>query len=226
MSEKITAVVPVRAGSVRVKDKNTRPFGDTSLLELKLDVLQEVHGIDEIIVNTDCPISESIAHDRGLTVHRRDRKFADSKVTNDVHWRHLAEVTQTDALLMAQTTSPLVRRKTYEQAIALFRNRNDNFDSVNSVTLEKKFLWLAGRPLNYQREKTPKSQELPDIVSLNFAITLIDRDLMYNQRNVVGYKPRFITLDSVESVDVDEWMDFEFAEFLYQKRGMQHLIEA
>ena len=33
---KLTAVVAVRKGSQRVKNKNIRPFGNTNLLELKL----------------------------------------------------------------------------------------------------------------------------------------------------------------------------------------------
>ena len=38
----ITAVVAVRAGSQRVKNKNIRPFGNTNLLEMKLQLLKEV----------------------------------------------------------------------------------------------------------------------------------------------------------------------------------------
>lgn len=32
---RITAVIPIRSGSQRVKDKNLRKFGDTTLMELK-----------------------------------------------------------------------------------------------------------------------------------------------------------------------------------------------
>ena len=50
----ITAVVAVRKGSQRVPNKNIRPFGDSNLLQMKLDTLKEVDGIDDIIVNSDC----------------------------------------------------------------------------------------------------------------------------------------------------------------------------
>ena len=33
---KLTAVVPVRAGSQRVKDKNIKPFANSNLLKIKL----------------------------------------------------------------------------------------------------------------------------------------------------------------------------------------------
>ena len=50
---KITAVIPVRKGSQRVKDKNLRPFAGTTLLENKIKMLLKVPEIDEIIVNTN-----------------------------------------------------------------------------------------------------------------------------------------------------------------------------
>lgn len=50
---KITAVIPIRTGSQRVKDKNLRPFGDTNLMELKIQNLLKVPELDSIIVNTN-----------------------------------------------------------------------------------------------------------------------------------------------------------------------------
>lgn len=39
---KITAVIPIRSGSQRVKDKNPRPFADTTLMENKMDKLPKL----------------------------------------------------------------------------------------------------------------------------------------------------------------------------------------
>ena len=51
---KVTAVVAVRKGSQRVPDKNIRPFGESNLLQMKIDVLKQVEGLDEIVINSDC----------------------------------------------------------------------------------------------------------------------------------------------------------------------------
>ena len=50
---KLTAIIPVRAGSQRVKNKNLKPFAGTTLLEIKIETLKKVQGIDEIIVSSD-----------------------------------------------------------------------------------------------------------------------------------------------------------------------------
>lgn len=50
---KITAVIPIRSGSQRVKDKNLRPFANTTLMENKINSLLQVTELDSIIVNTN-----------------------------------------------------------------------------------------------------------------------------------------------------------------------------
>lgn len=224
MAETLVAVVPVRAGSQRVPNKNIRPFGDTTLLDLKLEVLARVEGLDGVVLNTDCDECEAIAHRHGVSVHRRAPEFASSEITNERHWRHLAEVTQTDILMMAQVTSPMIRKSTFEAAIRQYRDGGEDVDSLNSVTPEKKFLWQDGRALNYDADHTPKSQDLPDIVSLNFAITIIERRTMIERASVIGHNPKFMTLDKVESLDIDDPMDFAFAEFVYKEKGKGWLM--
>ena len=49
----ITAVITVRSGSQRVKNKNLKKFCSKNLLEYKIDVLKKVKSIDNIIINTD-----------------------------------------------------------------------------------------------------------------------------------------------------------------------------
>ena len=110
-----------------------------------------------------------------------------------------------------------------QKALKSFLSTDLN-DSINSVTAEKKFLWKNGNPINYDINITPKSQDLPDIVSLNFAITVIHKHVMIKRKNVVGYKPTFFELDKVESIDIDEMIDFKIAELMYKELGIEWLM--
>jgi CMP-N-acetylneuraminic acid synthetase len=211
-------MVPVRAGSTRVPDKNIRPFGDTNLLLLKLKLLKRVAGIDQIIVSTDCEISADIAGKEGVKVQWRNDYYAGSKITNDQHWLHIAETTPGDIVFFAHVTNPLLRVSSMQTALNSFLS-SDTHDSINSVSAVKKFLWEDGKPLNYDINVTPKSQDLPNIVSLNFAINIIDRQKMIERKNLVGYKPAFFELDKVESLDVDDLIDFKIAELMYRELG-------
>ena len=219
----IIAMVPVRAGSTRVPNKNTRKFANTSLLELKLKVLKNVSGITQIIVSTDCDIAAEIAHKQSIKVQRRSKYYAGSDVTNDQHWLHIAKTTPGDIVFLAQVTSPLLRVSSIQKALNTFLNSGSN-DSLNSVSVEKKFLWKDMNPINYDINVTPKSQDLPNIVSLNFAITIIHKQAMIKRKNVIGYRPSFFELDKVEALDIDDLVDFKIAELMYQELGNKWLM--
>ena len=49
-NEKLTAIIPVREGSQRVKNKNIKPFAGSTLLDIKIEILKRVVGLDEIVV--------------------------------------------------------------------------------------------------------------------------------------------------------------------------------
>ena len=223
VKNKVIAMVPVRAGSTRVPNKNIRPFGDTSLLQLKLKLLKEVDGIKQIIVSTDCQISAEIACKQGAKVKWRNKYYAGSDITNDQHWLHIAETTPGDIVFFAQVCNPLLKVSSMQKGLNSFLS-SDTHDSLNSVSAEKKFLWQNGKPMNYDVSVTPKSQDLPDIVSLNFGITIIKKQIMMERKNVVGYNPSFFELDKVESIDIDDLIDFKIAELMYKEKGINWLM--
>ena len=218
MRNKITALVPIRVGSQRVTDKNFRPFANTTLLKLKLEILIQVDTIDEIVVNTNSDEAIQIAKDYGVSYFRREEYYASSECTNTEHWENLAETTDTDYIIHTPCTAPLVKVKTYYDFINRFNNSIDmGYDSCNSVSSVKEFLWLDNKPLNYDLDFVPNSQDLPDIYNLTFGISIIGKDDMLKYKNVVGKKPHFYVLDEIESVDIDNQIDFDFAEFLYSR---------
>ena len=59
----ITAIIPVRAGSQRVKNKNLKTFYDSNLLEIKIKQIKQL-SVDRIIVNTDSQEAIQIAKKR------------------------------------------------------------------------------------------------------------------------------------------------------------------
>lgn len=65
---KITAVIPIRSGSQRVKDKNLRPFANTTLMENKIEMLLKVPELDSIIVNTNSEEAIEIVNERYVCV--------------------------------------------------------------------------------------------------------------------------------------------------------------
>lgn len=57
----ITAVIPVREGSTRLKNKNVAPFAGTNLLINKINQLKEVKEISRIVVSSDSDMMLAMA---------------------------------------------------------------------------------------------------------------------------------------------------------------------
>lgn len=60
----------MREGSIRVRNKNIKPFAGTTLLENKIKQLKDTKGIDEIIVSSDSEIILETARSNGVTAKK------------------------------------------------------------------------------------------------------------------------------------------------------------
>lgn len=210
----ITAIIPVRKGSQRVKSKNTRPFAGSSLLEIKIETIKKL-PVNHIVVNTDCPEAMRIANQHGLEVFEREPYYASSACTGSEFHEYLAKTTKGENLLVAHVTEPLVSVRSYLECFKIFEN--SDYDSVISVEVVKKFLWYQGKPLNYNVKEAPPSQNLPEFLSPTFGVSLAKREAILETKHLICNKPFFYKIDEIEAVDIDTELDFEFAEFLYNK---------
>ena len=216
MKPKLTALIPVRKGSERVINKNIKPFGDSSLLELKICTLKKIDYIDDIVVNSDCDTMLGIAKDMEVSTHKREGYYASSKVNNSEYFEHVASNTDAKWIMYAPVTCPFIKVATYNHAIQKFFD-NKEYDSLASTFSVKHHMWLDGKPINYDPSNSPNSQDLPDIQAISYGISIISKELMIKRRNVVGYKPLLYPLSEVEAVDIDTELEFEFAEYIFGK---------
>lgn len=216
---KIKALVAVRSGSQRVVNKNIRPFAGSSLLEIKLNQLKRIPNIDGIVVNSNDDKMLEIASNMGCEVVKRDEYYASNQVSMSEVYRNMAENVNADVIAYINATNPLLNDRTIVQAIENYKKNISQYDSLNSAHLIKEFLFKENLPINYDLRHQPRSQDLPDISALNFAINIISREKMIECKNVVGYKPNIYIIDEVEATDIDNPIDFDFAEFVYKRKN-------
>ena len=76
---KITAIIPVRAGSTRLKNKNIAPFAGTNLLVNKIQQLKQVEEITRIVVSSDSDLMLEMARVAGADTHKRAPEYCDEK---------------------------------------------------------------------------------------------------------------------------------------------------
>ncbi len=216
MQKKVSALIAVRSGSVRVKNKNIRTFNESTLLELKIKQLQSVKEINDVVVNSNSDEMLSIAKNLGAKTVKRDDYYASNTISMSSVFEHMAKNMDCENILYANCTNPLVSTNSYSDAIRIFLNNTSAYDSLVSCHDIKEFLYLDGKALNYDPMNQPRSQDLPNVVALNFAISIISKSDMIKNRNIIGMNPYFYKLNEVESLDIDTPLDFFIAEKLYQ----------
>lgn len=218
---KITAVIPIRSGSQREKDKNLRPFANTSLLENKIDVLLKVQELTSIVVNTNSERAIEIVQNhyvgKGVKFHRREEYYASSKCSGSEFYQHLGETTDTDIFVYAPCTSPFIKPETISQCIHSYLDNSKECDCVATVSSVKEFMWFNGKAVNYDPLNAPNSQDLPDIVALNFGATVTSKEDLIRNRNIIGKHPKFVLTSDIEATDIDTPLDFYLAEQMYIK---------
>ena len=180
----------------------------------------KVKNIKNIIINTDSEEAIKIAKDFGVGFHLRDPYYASSQCPNNEFWGHIAENTKSDYILFTHCTNPLIKVSTYEDFINFFVKNRLEYDSFNTVTEVKEFLIMNRKPLNFNFNKAPNSQDLPEMVKLNFAINILKTDLMSSRKSLIGKKPYFYKLNEIESWDINSENEFSFAEFMFNKQNI------
>jgi CMP-N-acetylneuraminic acid synthetase len=213
--KKLAVIIPMRAGSQRVKNKNFKPFVDKSLFEYKIDQIMKL-PVDEIIVNTDSDYAIDIAKERGINYYKREPYFASSECSNSEYHEFLARVTDAENIMIAQVTAPLISDESYLKAINEFYFNDCN--SLMSVKVIKEFLWHQGKAINYDPENAPNSQNLPEYLSPTFGLVIANKEAMLKARNFICSNPYFMKVNQEEAIDIDTQVDFDFAEFMFKKK--------
>ena len=101
----------------------------------------------------------------------------------------------------------------------IFKNHKEKYDSFNTVTDVKEFLFIKNKPINFDLAKAPNSQNLPDTFKLNFAINILLTEQMFKTKTLIGKKPYFYKLDEVEGYDINTPLEFNFAEHLFKNNS-------
>jgi len=226
------AVIPARAGSKRLPGKNYRVINGKPLIAWTIESAMAANIDLDIVVTTDDINVKRVAEQYSKDVTLIDRPLAlasDSASSMDVLF-HAIEIAKEknkryDGVILLQPTSPLRTKEDIEGAFCLFEEKKAT--SVVSVTeCEHSPLW--SNTLNNDKSMSSfirddiigtRSQDLPSYFRLNGAIYIAKMSTIETDKSFFNLPDSYAyVMESSHSVDIDEKLDFEFAEFLFSKR--------
>ena len=213
----IKVVIPAKGHSVRVPGKNLRPFfGEKSLLEICIEKVKTL-GIPVAVNSEDGEILD-LATRLGVEAQSRPWELAQPETTPAELARHIAEANpDADYILYVHCTNPLISVEHFKTILAIPPEKWKGFDSLNSAYFIQKHVWDGRTPL-YDTNARPGTQGIKNLQALEYSINLISRENLLAYSDFIGKNPAFIMIPHDEVIDIDEELDFEIAQIIYQRR--------
>lgn len=230
---KAVALIPARAGSVRVPHKNIRPLAGHPLIAYSIAAAKASGVFDSVIVSTDSEDYAAIARHYGAEVpFLRDADMA-SSTSADIDWvvnvlERLDGVGRRyDAYSILRPTSPFRKADTIRRAWASFIEAEgvDSLRAVEPVEQHPGKMWVVrGQRMTPLMPLTPPdapwhSQQkptLPQVYVQNASLEIAWTAMTLATRSIAGHTLVPFLTENDEGVDINGPQDWFW---------VQHLLE-
>jgi len=216
----LSALVPMKGKSQRVKSKNLRKLGGKPLFFHILNSLETAEFISEIIVDTDSEeiidlIKENFPDVR--IVERPDFLLGDKVPMTPIIGYDLKRA-KNEYFLQTHATNPLLKAETIDRAVkTYFEGLSEGFDSVIGVNrFQTRFYDQKRNPINHNPDIMVPSQDMAPIYEDNSNFYINSKDNFYQRNNRVGVNPFLMEVPKLEAIDVDEEEDFIIVQAVYE----------
>ncbi len=217
MVEKIVALLPMKANSVRVPQKNFRNFNGKPLFRWILDTLLSLEEIEKIVINTDAReilASHGLRDSERIIIRDRPNSICGDEISMNLILSDDIQNISADIFLMTHTTSPLLSADTIRKALKTFidshpRQKVDSLFSVNRF--QTRFYSKDGSAINHDPSLLVKTQDLEPWYEENSNLYLFTPASFMSTQSRIGKHPILFVTPKLESFDIDGTEDWELA---------------
>ncbi|MCD7956296.1 MAG: acylneuraminate cytidylyltransferase family protein [Lachnospiraceae bacterium] len=211
---KTVALIPIKLNSERIPGKNIRPFYDgTPLVYFIQKACLKASMIDEVYIYcSDEQIQKYVLP--GVKFLRRP-KFLDLDTANANDFiREFMKSVDADIYVNTHATSPFAKPDTIDACVKKVACRG--YDSAFCAENLKTFIWQNGKPVNFDPDHFPRTQDLPLIFAETSIAYVFSKEtfMKYNRR--VGVRPWIQEVGKIEAIDIDYPEDFAIADAVYR----------
>lgn len=219
------AVIPARGGSKRLPGKNIKLLAGKPMIAWTIEAAINSKQFNKIIVSTDCEEIKniSIAYGADVPYLRNSDLASDTATTSEViedivQWLERKN-NQISTVTILQPTSPLRNAAHIIDAFSYKQEKKANA-VVSVCKLEHPIDICNVLPDDLSldgfiaADKNIRSQDCGDYFRINGAIYIIDRKLLPDLYNMYRENSYAYIMDAKSSIDIDELIDFNFAEYI------------
>lgn len=209
---KIVSFIPIKLNNQRLPGKNTMILGGRPTCDYIFETISNVDTIDEKYVYcSDETIKKYIEpySEKGLRFLQRDAYLDGFHVKGlEIIERFVKDV-DADIYVLTHVTQPFTKSESIKKA--LDKVISGEFDSAFSAVMLQDYMWMNGKPLNYDMKNIVRTQDLDPIYIETGAFFIFRKEVFTKLGQRIGNKPYIYEIDQFEAVDIDTAEDFEFA---------------
>jgi len=223
---KILAIIPARAGSKRLKNKNLRDLNGKPLIAWTIEAALKTNVFDTIMVNTDSEEIKriSLSYDIEVPFLRKAELATDEATTIDVILDTIDFYKKKeiffDIVVLLQPTSPLRSANDIKNAINLFSEKN-SMSVISVCPVEHPVQWcnilddsLSMENFILKENLDKRSQELPQYYRINGALYIWNAIVLVQGDSLYSENSHAYVMSQKNSIDIDSEFDLKFAEFI------------
>lgn len=212
-------MIPARSGSKGLKDKNIIDVCGKPLIAYTIEAAKESGLFDHIIVSTDSAEYGQISKRYGAMVMYRGEALSNDGATTYMVLEDLLNRLQEpcDYFVLLQPTSPMRDAGHIMEAAGCFERNMENFDflvSVKPAEHPKELVNKIGSDgsLKYfDADFSGYRRQGYGDCSPNGAIFMAKPDAYREQGHFFGARSLAYNMSKADSVDIDDWMDYQLA---------------
>lgn len=213
----------MKGHSERISNKNIKVFNGKPLYHYVLNTLLTCENIKNAVINTDSIHikTDVIKNFNNVGIIERPLYLqGDFVEMNNIIAYDLNQI-DVEFFLQTHSTNPLLTSSTINNAINVFFQNMDKYDSLFSVTRKQsRFYDKNGTPINHNPNELLRTQDLPQVYEENSCLYIFSKTSFKKAGNKrIGLKPYMFEIDKLEAVDIDDAEDFIIAEALMKIRN-------
>lgn len=205
---KVVALVPIKLNSQRLPRKNILPIAGHPLCWHLCNSLVHVKNIDEVYVYcSDAAVKKYLPE--GVCFKQREKWLDGDLVKGFDIYKSFIDKVDSDIYVLAHTTSPFIKAASIENALShILAGENDSAFSAERI---QTFAWYQGKPINYDLNDIPRTQDMHPIWVETSAFFMFKKEIFTVYHRRIGFNPYIQEVSGIEAVDIDDKRDYEFA---------------
>lgn len=213
---KIVAIIPIKLNNERLPGKNTKMLNGKPLLHyVQENLLSEKRICERYVFCSDETVRQYLLP--GVAFLKRSQ-YLDEPTSNftQIFTEFMIRV-PADIYVYAHATAPYIEDETTKSC--LDHVLSGKYDSAFCAVKIQDFLWRDGKPMNFDAEDLPRSQDLEPIYRETSGVYVFRREVFAKYHRRVGLHPYIAEVTYREAIDINTPEDFELAERMAQQAG-------